>query len=292
MENMFTETAKGKVSLKTWQAVLITIGLLFVGEMIVPLLLVFGVGLYLLVTGKQGLFVEGDVGNLLDLFSTIGLLATIAYWVKYVEKRPMTSLGFVKTSVFKELIKGWLIGSSLLSLPLLVLWGFGMVQFNFGYLSLEAIGLFLVYVLAWQIQSASEELLTRGYLLPVITQQHNKIYAVAVSSLLFSAFHLANSDISLVALINIALFGLLMCLYVIWKKNLWGVCGIHASWNCFQGSVFGIEVSGNSGYSSLITTHLKGSELLTGGQFGLEGSLLTMLLLSVACTYLYYKKIK
>src|ERR1700710_2322908 len=49
--------------------------------------------------------------------------------------------------------------------------------------------------------------------------------------------------------------------------------GLHAAWNFTQGWIFGLPVSGGHGGTGLLDGRLTGSDLLTGGAFGLEASL-------------------
>ena len=52
--------------------------------------------------------------------------------------------------------------------------------------------------------------------------------------------------------------------------------GLHAAWNFTQGEVFDIPVSGLDQHG-LVTAKITGPALLTGGSFGLEASLLTLI---------------
>jgi CAAX protease family protein len=61
-------------------------------------------------------------------------------------------------------------------------------------------------------------------------------------------------------------------------KNLWFPIFLHISWNYFQGPILGFEVSGMN-IKSLINHDLLGSDLITGGKFGFEGSILLSFLL-------------
>ena len=70
-----------------------------------------------------------------------------------------------------------------------------------------------------------------------------------------------------------------MALFFLQKKNLWAAIGIHFAWNYAQGPIFGFAVSGLEVRSLLEVEHL-GSSILTGSEFGLEGSLIALLVLA------------
>ncbi len=102
--------------------------------------------------------------------------------------------------------------------------------------------------------------------------------------------HFLNPNVSIVAVVNLFITGILFGLYVIKTQNLWGACGLHAAWNFFQGNIFGFEVSGmNIDIGSLMKLELVGSDLFTGGSFGPEAGIACTIVLSVAIVILSYK---
>lgn len=113
--------------------------------------------------------------------------------------------------------------------------------------------------------------------------------ALLISSILFSLFHAANANIGIIALINIFVAGFLLGINYVFTRNIWFAVFLHFSWNFFQGPVFGYEVSGTN-MSSLLQQTLKGPDLLTGGDFGFEGSLVCLFLNLLTCALLasYY----
>ncbi|GAA4164040.1 type II CAAX endopeptidase family protein [Gryllotalpicola daejeonensis] len=126
-----------------------------------------------------------------------------------------------------------------------------------------------------------EELMFRGILLQAIEKWLGWIPALAITSLLFGAVHLLNdlsaSTVSVWSALDIAIeAGFFLGAAFLWRRNLWLVIGIHAGWNATE-SLLGIPVSGTRPDGVLqISAH--GSSLLNGGAFGIEGSLVTLLL--------------
>ena len=70
-------------------------------------------------------------------------------------------------------------------------------------------------------------------------------------------------------------------------SQLWLSMGMHAGWNFFQGPVFGFSTSGYETESILIHK-LNGSDWLTGGKFGPEGSVFTVLIVLLAILSMYW----
>ena len=144
----------------------------------------------------------------------------------------------------------------------------------------------LVVLIGWLVQGGAEEVLTRGFLLPVFGVRFGLPFAILVSSVLFSSLHLFNENLSGIALLNLALFGVFACLYALREGSLWGICALHSSWNWVQGNIFGLPVSGTNSGSSLLSLQLTGPDWWAGGAFGAEGGLAVTLVLLLGCAVL------
>jgi membrane protease YdiL (CAAX protease family) len=116
-----------------------------------------------------------------------------------------------------------------------------------------------------------EELLFRGYIFQKLRRMHRGA-AVVLTSSIFALLHAGNHGISPFAGLNLFLGGVLLALAYEWRTALWMPIGLHLGWNLMSGPVFGYAVSGFHPEASIFTTQLAGNELLTGGAFGLEGS--------------------
>ena len=133
----------------------------------------------------------------------------------------------------------------------------------------------LLPLLGWTVQGSAEEVLTRGWLMPVLGIRTRPWVGVLVSSSIFGLIHLANPSAGAVSTVNTMLVGLFFAAYALWERSLWGVCGLHAAWNWAQGNVFGLEVSGTLVRGGmLLDLQETGPDLLTGGAYGPEGGLL------------------
>ncbi|HIG0362069.1 CPBP family intramembrane glutamic endopeptidase [Clostridium sporogenes] len=219
------------------------------------------------------------------LFSTL----ITFLWIKKREKRSIAGLGFCKEGFIKKYIIGFVFGSILFSIVVLLLLVTGHINLVNG-LNLKSIVPLMIVLPGWIIQSATEEILVRGWLMNVLGAKYNMTIGLIFSSLLFSMLHFLNPNVSIVAVVNLFITGILFGLYVIKTQNLWGACGLHAAWNFFQGNIFGFEVSGmNIDIGSLMKLKLVGSDLFTGGSFGPEAGIACTIVLSVAIVILSYK---
>ena len=92
-------------------------------------------------------------------------------------------------------------------------------------------------------------------------------------------------------MLGLFLAGLLFGSPCIYTKSLWFPIALHFSWNFFQGTIFGFNVSGMDTYS-FITTKEDFANIWNGGGFGFEGSWLCILfqLLALLIVYFVFKK--
>lgn len=116
-----------------------------------------------------------------------------------------------------------------------------------------------------------EELLFRGYPYQKL-RRAGRAFAVLFVSALFAALHSGNDGITAIAFVNIFLGGILLSLAYEWREELWFPIGIHFGWNFVLGPVLGHAVSGYVSDRTLLVTRLAGPDVVSGGAFGLEAS--------------------
>lgn len=196
-------------------------------------------------------------------------------------------------------LKGW--GRSLLRGALFVVFlyvvGFGLslllgavevVGFLFSPISL------LVSLLLYFFVAVTEEVIGRGFILGrMLDGGINKFVALFISAVLFSLMHLFNPNFAFVPFLNIMLAGCFLGASYIYTRNLCFPIALHWFWNWIQGSVLGYKVSGNEfSNENLLILHFPEENLINGGTFGFEGSILCSLLLVLGTVIIlrhYYK---
>lgn len=133
----------------------------------------------------------------------------------------------------------------------------------------------------------SEELLFRGVLFRITEEIFGTWLAIVLSGLTFGAVHLGNPDATLWGAIAIGLeAGLLFGVLYAWSRSLWLLIGFHFAWNVVQGPVLGITVSGTGAQEGLLRVTPEGSPLISGGIFGAEASVVTVVLLTTVAVLL------
>ncbi|HEM2548460.1 TPA: CPBP family intramembrane metalloprotease [Streptococcus suis] len=224
----------------------------------------------------------------LELFAFAFISLAIILWARFVEKSPWIGLGMTKKGAFKDFILGWGIGAAMLITCVLLMWGFGAIRISSVQFSPQLFGEFLVLVLAWSVQGTTEELLTRGWMFSSLSAKYNIPVGILISSLFFTFLHLGNDAISLIPLLDLTLFAILASLVMLKTGNLWVISGIHAAWNCFQGNVFAFPVSGTQAGQAFIAVETSGPAWLSGGAFGVEGSVISLTVQGLMIAWLIY----
>ena len=228
------------------------------------------------------LLMENKMMLLMMVSQLFGTLFTVWIFQKFVNRESFTSIGLEFSGYKDDFVSGLLLGVGLIVL------GFGTL-YIFNFLSVASIQFSLIdqlfYLSLFAVVSLNEEIAIRGYILQNLSSSFNKYIALVLSSLVFMIMHIGNPNMSAVPLFNLFLAGLLLGVYCIHKNNLWFPIGAHITWNYFQGPVLGFDVSGND-VDSIFIQILNGSELITGGEFGFEGSIILTVLMIIGIVYL------
>lgn len=210
--------------------------------------------------------------------TTIGSIITVVLMLENKSIKSFIAVGFQNIALKKDLLLGLLTGFIIMLVGFLTLYFTNQIRYeSFDFDVIKLLISFGTFVLV----ALSEELLCRGFMLNNLMKSYNKYVALVLSSAIFSLIHIGNPSISTLNLIGLFVAGLLLGISYIYTGRLWFPIALHFSWNFFQGSIFGFNVSGINNYS-LITTHLPSSNLWNGGDFGFEGSILSVVFQIIA----------
>ena len=306
-KRIFKDFQASKMRLNLYTSPLLAFAFVFIGEFVAYTL--YGISLLALIglarnfgeagqnlatylqTLEQNLMDKtSDFHLILDLLAFGFILNTVFRWTRKVEKRPIRTLGFYRENFLSNLLKGFGLGLALFLITLLCLVALGQYRFEFIHLDPYSLTFIVFTIPFWILQGTSEEVVARTWLLPQLASRTNLKLAVLISSLFFTLLHMGNSGLTPLSLVNLFLFGVAMSLYLLKTDTVWGVAGIHGAWNFAQGNLFGILVSGQSSGTSIMKFTPQGNQdWLSGGSFGIEGSVMTSLVLLLLIVYLGYK---
>ncbi len=224
------------------------------------------------------LFLASSVPGMIAAILSIPLLS-----VSILKAGP-GSMGIVKPSV-----KG--LGVFALTGFALPVTGYVAVLISGSYSSITVgtdISILIDGILYYLLIAMYEELLIRGFIQSRLKAMFNANAAIIVSSLLFLSLHIFNPNLSTLLLINIFLAGILFGAVFEYTGSIWNCAAFHLMWNFTTGTLLGFNVSGLE-TESIIVTWFSGSELITGGASGFEGSLVCTVLLAIFIYLLYIK---
>lgn len=227
-------------------------------------------------------FIGGRVLTAVDgkpwLTLVVGLLTAVAAVVVYrwvvqrTEHRPVTEL--TRSGAWRAVGRGILVGTATfvavigsLALP-------GDFAVDGWGSATGAIGLigFMAAV------AVTEELLFRGVLFRIAEDHLGTWAALLATSALFGLAHLLNEHATLWGATAVAIEagGMLTAAYIA-TRSLWLPIGLHFGWNFAASGIFSTEVSGNGPTRGLLESSTSGSTLVTGGSFGPEASVYSVL---------------
>jgi membrane protease YdiL (CAAX protease family) len=140
--------------------------------------------------------------------------------------------------------------------------------------------------------AVTEEMLFRGVLFRWLEQFGGSWFALLLTSVFFGAAHLNNPNSSWIAAVGIAFeAGVMLGAAYMLTRSLWLPMGLHAAWNFTQGEIYDIPVSGTK-VDGMVNARLSGDPLLTGNGFGLEASLIAIVIATLFGLWLLWLAIK
>jgi membrane protease YdiL (CAAX protease family) len=148
----------------------------------------------------------------------------------------------------------------------------------------------IVYIIF--INVVIEELIYRGVLLRYLSLKFSVLTSIIIVSIVFTIVHLFNPEISILGLLNTFFFSLIISYFFLRTNSLTSAIIIHSAWNLFQALILGWTLSGINFYYSIsqFTKHDL-PDIISGGYFGLEASLVVTFVLIVNA-FLYHKYLK
>ncbi len=204
-------------------------------------------------------------------------IAAYKGYKRWIERAPDRELAIAGAG--RELSLG-LIGGALL---FTVMTGIVALLGGIEILGVRGFGMFWSMAAMAVFSGVFEEVLMRGIVFRQLEAWLGSWLALALSSALFGALHIMNPGASWFSSVAIAVeAGILLGAAYMLTRRLWLAIGIHAAWNFTQGWVFSVPVSGGEAPLGLLISRRLGPDWLTGGDFGLEASVVAMVVATLA----------
>ena len=243
--------------------------------------------------GKNPLQGEMFSPNIMMLIMYYGYVILIGimflYW-KLFQKKTLSELGF--TQKVGSYITGVITGTVLVVISVLLVVLAGAISYcgvfeNINY------GFILLMLGGFICQGAMEEVLCRGIVMGLLMKRTSAPVAIGLSSLLFTIPHLFNMTLSggvfiFFAIVNLFLISIVFSLLTLYYKSIWAACGLHSIWNFILYNIFGMNLSGNDEIKAAVfDMRSVGNNILNGGIYGIEASVVTAIVLAVTVIILF-----
>jgi membrane protease YdiL (CAAX protease family) len=217
-----------------------------------------------------------------SISSIIGVAVLIllySLYVKFIEKRKATE--FSTSRMIAETGYGLFVGSGIMVLIVFIMFVSGYYRID-GFNS--NIPYYINYIFIFTIAALAEELVFRLILFRLMEELLGTWTAIFSQILLFGFLHGANPNATFWSSLAIGIeAGILLSAVYMYTRRMWLALALHMAWNYTQGIIFGIRVSGID-QEGIIRPIIEGPEILTGGSFGLEASIVSI----VICLFISY----
>ncbi len=243
----------------------------------------------------QGEMFSDDAMTLITLYGMIVPVAvSVLYW-RLIEKRKLSEMGVTKN------FSGWFIGGGVGALLILVsvsaIMITGTIKFS-GFSADTSIVMLLLMLGGYVVQGAAEEFLCRGVVFGALKDKVSLPVAVGAGALVFTLPHLSSMTDSkpqfvVSGVLNLVLISCVFSFITLRTGSIWAACGLHSVWNFCLCCVLGLNLSGSEGASTaLINMRSVGNNLLNGGNYGIEASIIADIVIAAAAILLWqiYKK--
>ncbi|MBP0966057.1 MAG: CPBP family intramembrane metalloprotease [Oscillospiraceae bacterium] len=225
---------------------------------------------------------------LIMLFLTVISIILNILICKLIERRTLRTMGITKHHCLRDYLTGAAVGLAMFSAVVGMCAATGAVKAGTPGTGTN-IPMIIAFFVAFMIQGFSEEFACRGFMMMSAGTCKNPWVGVIFNSLLFGAAHIGNEGATVSGVANVALFGIVMSLFMLRTDSIWGPAALHTVWNWAQGNFFGLKVSGmDMGASILHFEQTETAAWMNGGSFGLEGGLGTTIILVVVALILLF----
>jgi membrane protease YdiL (CAAX protease family) len=211
---------------------------------------------------------------------------------RFLDHRPLATLGLnFRVRWLRLLCIGFLLGLGMQTLVLVLESMLGYAHAAPLAWSNAEFGSLASVIPVLLIGAVSEEMPVRGYLFQNLREAWGIWPALIATSVVFAALHFANPSAHadfILTMIGVAAAGALFAFSVVLTGSLWLAIGCHFAWNFFEGPVFGFPVSGLSiGRAHILSQSVNGPEWFTGGSFGPEAGVVSLIALAVGAAVLW-----
>ncbi len=203
-------------------------------------------------------------------FAAAVVLLTYILYVRVIERRWATEVSF--RGALLELLIGLLTGVVLVGCVAALIAAVGAYRIT----GMNPWSIAIIEPLVMMtFVGVLEEVISRALIFRITEESFGSWTALGISSAVFGLAHLPGESTSALAIINTVVAGVMFAAAYMVTRRIWLAVGIHVAWNYTLGSIFSVAVSGRDAEGLLVGTTY-GSDLLSGGVYGFEASVVTL----------------
>lgn len=237
----------------------------------------------------HGVMPTGQIAELLPFYGYIIFSILTLLYCRFIEKQ--TGESVKATRGVMDYFVGTMIAIMLLFIIVGISCALGSIKFVEFEMNIDVKSL-LLWILAFVIQGATEEIMCRGFLLNSLKKKISVPVAIMISSTAFAFPHLlslveADFVYVIVGIINLYLISIIFSMLVLWRANIWIACGLHSVWNFILYVIMGLNLSGSETASrGVMQFSVKDFSVLNGAEYGIEASIITTIVLGIVALIL------
>ena len=214
---------------------------------------------------------------------------TLLYW-KLFQKKTLSDMGITKQ------LGNYFVGAAaailLVGLSVLAVMLTGAIKYHGIFKSID-FAMILLMLGGFIIQGAMEEILCRGVVLMSLKDKVPLPVGIGVSTVVFMIPHLSTLSegkpiFVLIGMLDLIIISVIFSLLTIRYDSIWAACGLHSVWNFVLFSILGLNLSGNDTKTAAIfDMRSVGESIFNGGEYGIEASVVTAVVLSAAAVLIF-----
>jgi membrane protease YdiL (CAAX protease family) len=215
---------------------------------------------------------------------TISIFILIFLYVglfRLYERRSITE--FAIRYAGKENLVGFIAGGLLVGIIVLVL----LISGNISFTMLNRFSIIFKPLILFILLALGEEIIFRGIIYRITEQSLGTWLALIISAMLFGIGHITNSHADFLGIFSVAVAGIFLGVLYTIRARLWYPLAVHVGWNFFQ-YFFGLPISGNDDFEYFMIASREGPAWFVGGDFGIENSVLAIILILGLTIYLLH----
>lgn len=275
-------------------AVLLMFGGQIIGSLVVGLPVGIIYGIRMLKEGVDPSVIASGNIQIPDLLSTcmmyiefLGIWAAFLLWYLKRNNRPLyrSLTTYTRGNTIPMFLLGILLGFIMNGACILAAWLHGDIVLHYD--RFEILPLLAILVCVF-IQSSAEEVVCRSYLYQKILKRHGSpLLAILANSVLFALLHIFNSGVTVLAIVDIFVTGIMFSMFVYYFDSIWLAFGVHTMWNFTQNIIFGLPNSGQMVPYSIFKLDAATDSLVYNVGFGVEGTIFAIGIQVIACILMF-----